>query len=60
MFENEPRVLSLSLKMTPHVCLEMTLIFLGQKMMSLCLKMTPFLAVSVMVSAKERNDLFPE
>ena len=33
------RVLSLSLKMTPHVCLEMTLVFLGPKMMSLAVKM---------------------
>ena len=39
MFENEPRVLSLSLKMTPHVCLELTLVFLGPKMMSLAVKM---------------------
>ena len=39
VFENDPRVLSLCLKMTPHVCLEMTLGFLGPKIVFLAVKM---------------------
>jgi len=38
VFENDPWVLSLCLKMIPQVCLEMTLGFLGPNMMSLAVK----------------------
>ena len=38
VFENDPRVLSLCLKMTPHMCLEMTIGFLGPKMMAVAVK----------------------
>ena len=35
MFENDPRLLPVCLKMTPHLCLEMTLGFQGAKMLVL-------------------------